>query len=134
MFNAQPTGTVISRRITLGVTGHGFYSESCHGCEHSAHNTFRDFHFVQQFPRGTHHNMKIYFWKTRKSCEQPTSGLHFQFEFHITVLRYMELVSVKQFVTNYNIKNMRFFLCTVHICNKYLKIRRVSLGSLRYHC
>ena len=69
--------------------------------------------FVQQFPRGTHHNMKIYSWKTRASCGQPTSGLHFQFEFHMTVLRYMGRVSVKQFVTNCNIKNMRFFLCTV---------------------
>ena len=44
-------------------------------------------------------------------------GLHFQFEFHITVLRYMGRVSVKQFVTNCNIKNMRFFLCTVYINN-----------------
>ena len=80
---------------------------------HSAHNTFRDFHFVQQFTRGTHH-MKIYSWKTRASCGQPTSGLHFQFEYQITVLRYMGRVSVKQFVTNCNIKNMRFFLCTVY--------------------
>ena len=48
------------------------------------------------------------------SCGQPTSGLHFQFEFHITVLRYMGRVSVKQFITNCNIKNMRFFLCTVY--------------------
>ena len=60
--------------------------------------------------------MKIYSWKTRASCGQPTSGLHFQFEFHITVLRYMGRVSVKQFVTNCNIKNMRFFLCTVIAC------------------
>ena len=59
--------------------------------------------------------MKIYSWKTRASCRQPTSGLHFQFEFHITVLRYVGRVSVKQFVTNCNIKNMRFFLCTVYI-------------------
>ena len=86
--------------FTLGVTGHGFYSESCHCCEHSAHNTFRNFHFVQQFPRGTHHNMKIYSCKTRASCGQSTSGLQFQFEFHITVLCYMGCVSVKQFVTN----------------------------------
>ena len=53
----------------------------------------------------------------RTSCGQPTSGLHFQFEFHITVLRYMGRVSVKQFVTNCNIKNMRFFLCTVYVSN-----------------
>ena len=59
--------------------------------------------------------MKICSWKTRASCGQPTSGLHFQFEFHITVLRYMGRVSVKQFVTNCNIKNMRFFLCTVYV-------------------
>ena len=59
--------------------------------------------------------MKIYSWKTRASCGQPTSGLHFQFEFHITVLLYMGRVSVKQFVTNCNIKNMRFFLCTVYV-------------------
>ena len=59
--------------------------------------------------------MKIYSWKTRASCGQPTSGLHFQFEFHVTVLRYMGRVSVKQFVTNCNIKNMRFFLCTVQL-------------------
>ena len=59
--------------------------------------------------------MKIYSWKTCASCGQPTSGLHFQFEFHIAVLRYMGRVSVKQFVINCNIKNMRFFLCTVYI-------------------
>ena len=58
--------------------------------------------------------MKIYSWKTRALCGQPISGLHFQFEFHITVLRYVGRVSVKQFVTNCNIKNMRFFLCTVY--------------------
>ena len=86
----------------------------------TAHNTFRDFHFVQQFPCGTHHNMKLYSWKIRASCEQPTSGLHFQFEFHITVLRYMGRVSVKQFATNCNIKNMRFFLCTVYFILKIL--------------
>ena len=73
-----------------------------------------------KFPRGTHQIMKIYSWKTRASCGQPTSGLHFQFEFHITVLRYMGRVSVKQFVTNCNIKNMRFFLCTVYIRKKYI--------------
>ena len=71
------------------------------------------FTLCNSFPCGTHHDMKIYSWKTRASCGQPTSGLHFQFEFHITVLRYMGRVSVKQFVTNCNIKNMRFFLCTV---------------------
>ena len=59
--------------------------------------------------------MKIYSWKTCASCGQPTNGLHFQFEFHITVLRCMERFSVKQFVTNCNIKNMRFFLCTAYI-------------------
>ena len=69
--------------------------------------------------------MKIYSWKTRASCGQPTSGLHFQFEFHITVLRYMGRVSVKQFVTNCNIKNMRFLLCTV-----YLKEIYSILGSV----
>ena len=58
--------------------------------------------------------MKIHSWKTRASCGQSTSRLHFQFEFHITVLRYMGRVSVKQFLTNCNIKNMRFFLCTVY--------------------
>ena len=62
--------------------------------------------------------MKIYSWKTRASRGQPTSGLHFQFEFHMTVLRYMGRVSVKQFVTNCNIKNMRFFLCTVYFSLK----------------
>ena len=75
-------------------------------------NTFRDFHFVQQFPCGTHH-MKIYSWKTRASCGQPTSSLHFQFEFQITFMLHGG-VSVKQFVTNCNIKNMCFFLCTVY--------------------
>ena len=59
--------------------------------------------------------MKIYSWKTRASCGQPTSGLHFQFEFHISVLRYMGRVSDKQFVINCNIKNMRFFLYTVYL-------------------
>ena len=59
--------------------------------------------------------MKLYSWKTRASCGQPTSDLHFQFEFHITVLRYIGRVSGKQFVTNCNIKNMRFFLCTVYL-------------------
>ena len=63
--------------------------------------------------------MNIYSWKTRASCGQPTNGLHFQF--YITVLRYMGRVSVKQFVTNGNIKNMRFFLCTVYItCLRYI--------------
>ena len=65
--------------------------------------------------------MKIYSWKTRASCGQPTSGLHFQFEFHITVLRYMGRVSVKQFVTNCNIKNMCFFLCTVYFNLRYFE-------------
>ena len=76
--------------------------------------------------------MKICSWKTRASCVQPTSGLHFQFEFHITVLRYMGRVSVKQFVTNCNIKNMRFFLCTVYVANDLNILNMASMcGKLR---
>ena len=67
--------------------------------------------------------MKIYSWKTRASCGQLTSGLHFQFEFHITVLRYMGRVSVKQFVTNCNIKNTRFF------CAQYILVVVASAAA-----
>ena len=65
------------------------------------------------------------------SCGQPTSGLRFQFEFHITVLCYMGRVSVKPFVTNCNIKNMRFFLCTVYLRGGTVVETKVTLKVVR---
>ena len=69
--------------------------------------------------------MKSYSWKTRASCGQPTSGLHFQFEFHITVLRYMGRVSVKQLL----IATLK--IC-VSFCAQYIFFIQMYWGFLGF--